>query len=294
MPAADWKAVVHSLTREMRRGHLEKLVLARECRVRTPSPRLLISASPRPRVPPSPAPPVSRSPSFDVPLALKRLRADYPSCFVFAVARGDHCFLGATPERLVRLRDGIVSTMCLAGSSARGATEEEDRRLGDALLASQKERAEHAVVVRALSEALADLCDEVAPISTPVLLKVRNIQHLLTTVVGRVADGRTILDLVERLHPTPAVGGYPRETALRLIRERERLDRGWYAGPIGWLDARGEGEFAVAIRSALLRGPEASLFAGCGIVADSNPDCEYEESCLKLRPMLSALTGAAS
>ena len=197
--------------------------------------------------------------AFNPRLVLERLQDDYPSCFVFAVAREERCFLGATPERLVRLRDGTVTTMCLAGSYPRGASEPEDRRLGEALLADRKERTEHEVVVRALREGLAELCDELAPVSTPVLLKVRNVQHLLTTLVGRVADGRTLLDLVERLHPTPAVGGYPRERALGLIREREGLDRGWYAGQIGWLDARGEGEMGVAIRSALLCGAEAAV-----------------------------------
>lgn len=108
-------------------------------------------------------------------------------------------------------------------------------------------------------------------------------------MTGCVDEGCTILELVEHLHPTPAVGGYPREVALRLIREREGLDRGWYAGPVGWLDAHGEGEFAVAIRSAMLCGSQALLFAGCGIVRGSDPESEYAESCLKMRPILSAL-----
>jgi len=116
-----------------------------------------------------------------------------------------------------------------------------------------------------------------------------NVQHLFTPLAGRAGAGCTVLDLVERLHPTPAVGGYPRDAALQAIREYETLDRGWYAGPVGWIDARGDGEFAVAIRSALLDGNTATLFAGCGIVAGSDPDREYEESCLKLRAMRSAL-----
>jgi len=264
LPPPEWQAIVTSARDDVRDGHLEKVVLAREVRAQSAAP-------------------------FDPLPALVQLRTDYPSCFSFAVARGEHCFLGASPERLVRLRDGLVSTMCLAGSIARGATDGEDRRLGNVLLTSAKERAEHEIVVRGLREGLAELCEDLAPVSTPVLLKVRNVQHLLTTLVGKVSSGRTILDLVERLHPTPAVGGFPRQAALALIRERERLERGWYGGPVGWLDACGEGEFTVAIRSALLRGTHASLFAGCGIVADSDPAEEYAESCLKLRPMLSAL-----
>jgi isochorismate synthase len=223
---------------------------------------------------------------------LERLRADYPGCFVFGVGRGQRCFLGASPERLVRLREGTVWATCLAGSIARGTTTEEDEHLGTALLASAKDRAEHAIVVRALCDALVGAGVELAPVGPPGLMKVRNVQHLCTPVAGRVGAGRTILELVERLHPTPAVGGFPREAALRLIREREGMDRGWYAGPVGWMDASGDGEFTVAIRSALLRGPEASLFAGCGIVAGSDPEREYAESCLKLRPILSALDGS--
>ncbi len=266
MSAVEWKAIIAALTREMRAGRVEKVVLARLCQLTAEQP-------------------------FDLVVALDRLRNRYPSCFVFAIGRGRQCFMGATPERLVRLREGMVSTMCLAGSIARGATEDEDRRLGEALLTSEKDRAEHAVVVRTLRGTLGELCEDLAPVDTPVLLKVSNIQHLLTTMVGRVAGDRTILDLVERLHPTPASGGAPRETALRLIRERERLDRGWYAGPVGWLDGRGEGEFAVALRSALVRDAQAFLFAGCGIVADSDPQSEFEESRWKLRPMLAALGG---
>lgn len=267
--ADAWKGLVRSVADEISRSgqDLEKVVLARAVTLRSPDG------------------------PFDEVGAVRRLRTDFPSCFVFAFASDGHCFLGATPERLVRLRDKLVSTMCLAGSIRRGATEAEDRELGDALLASEKERHEHALVVRGLRAALAEVCDEIAPVSTPVLLKVRNVQHLLTTVVGRVKDGRTILDVVHYLHPTAAVGGLPSETALRVIREREGLDRGWYAGPIGWLDARGEGEFAVALRCALVRDDQATLFAGCGIVADSDPQAEYAESRLKLQPMLQALGG---
>ncbi|HEY8477356.1 MAG TPA: isochorismate synthase [Chloroflexota bacterium] len=262
--SSAWQSLVGSLARDLQRGAAEKAVLARRCRA------------------------VAQSPIRPAAI-LRQLAREYPGCFVFAVARGDRCFLGASPERLVRLRDGVVQTTCLAGSAARGATPEEDRQLGKALQASAKDRAEHAVVVRALREALAEACVELSVAEEPGLLKMRNVQHLHTPVVGRCRPGHTVLDLVQRLHPTPAVGGYPRDAALRLIREREGLDRGWYSGPVGWVDAAGEGEFAVAIRSALLRGCEAWLFAGCGVVADSDPRREYDESRLKLRPMLAAL-----
>jgi len=140
-------------------------------------------------------------------------------------------------------------------------------------------------------EALGKVCSRLDVSETPSLLKLDNIQHLYTPLTGWLADGHMLLNLVEQLHPTPAVGGRPRNAALRLIRECEKLDRGWYAGAVGWLDRQGEGEFSVAIRSALLHANEATLFAGCGIMADSDPEREYAESRLKLDPMLAALTG---
>ena len=250
--------------RACRTGVLEKVVLARAVRARA-------------RVP------------FDPAAVLERLRDAYPNAYVFAVARGPRCFLGATPERLVRLRDGAVDAACLAGSAPRGETPEEDARLGSALLASAKDRAEHAVVVRSVRAALEGVCSEVHSPDEPRLLRLRNVQHLYTPVDGQVSWPTCVLDLVQRLHPTPAVGGYPREGALLFIREREGLDRGWYAGPVGWLDRRGDGVFAVALRSALVHGTEATLFAGCGIMAQSRASDEYAETCLKLRPMLNAL-----
>jgi menaquinone-specific isochorismate synthase len=142
-----------------------------------------------------------------------------------------------------------------------------------------------------MTKNLADLCETLDVLSAPSLLRLQNVQHLCTPITGKLRNDVTLLDAVGQLHPTPAMGGYPREIALSLIREREGFDRGWYAGPIGWVDWRGDGEFAVAIRSALTHGNEAYLFAGCGIMADSDPEREYAESCWKLQPMLTALTG---
>jgi isochorismate synthase len=264
LPRREWEALVEDAARACRTGVLEKVVLARAVRARA-------------RVP------------FDPAAVLEHLRDAYPNAYVFAVAHGPRCFLGATPERLVRLRDGAVDATCLAGSAPRGETPEEDARLGSALLASAKDRAEHAVVVRSVRAALEGVCSEVHSPEVPRLLRLWNVQHLYTPVDGRVSWPTCVLDLVQRLHPTPAVGGYPREGALRFIRDREGLDRGWYAGPVGWLDRRGDGEFAVALRSALVHGAEAMLFAGSGIVAQSRASDEYAETCLKLRPMLNAL-----
>lgn len=264
--ADRWRDAVAAVVQDIRRGTMEKLVLARRLRARALGP-----------VDPGPI--------------IRRLRAGYGGCTVFAFARGESCFLGATPERLVRLDGGLVRADCLAGSTARGAGEDEDRALGEALLADEKERHEHALVVRALRDVLGPLCSRLSVPLAPGLLRMPNVQHLHTPVEGVVNGERHVLELVERLHPTPAAGGLPREAALTRIRSYETFDRGWYAGPVGWADGRGGGEFVVAIRSALLREREALLYAGCGIVAGSDPEREYEESCLKLRPMLWALNG---
>jgi isochorismate synthase len=263
LPSSHWKAAVGEAVRAVRRGAFRKIVLARAVRVRI--------------VRPEPG------------AVLRRLRAEYPGCTIFAVSRGGRCFLGATPEQLVQVRGEQVHTSAVAGSAPRGATEDEDRRLGEMLRSNTKDRIEHAIVVEALREVLSDVCDDLSVADAPELLRVSNVQHLFTPIQGRLRDRLNILQLVERLHPTPAVGGVPQQAALRWIREHEGLERGWYAGPVGWIDGNGEGEFAVAIRSAMLHDGEALLYAGCGIVADSDPDPEYAESALKLRPLLSAL-----
>jgi len=150
------------------------------------------------------------------------------------------------------------------------------------------------VVVEAIREAMAAACTEVTVADAPRLVRISNVQHLYTQVQGRLRDRHGLLDLAGRLHPTPAVGGMPRAAALAWIAAREGFERGWYAGAVGWLDAGGDGELAVAIRSALLRGSRATLFAGCGIVGDSDPEAEYAESCLKLRPLAEALEAPAA
>jgi len=271
--AESWKALVATARDAIRQGQIEKTVLARAVRAVNPA-------------------------VCDPAVALTRLReelpgpvAGYPGCSLFAVSNQGATFLGATPERLVRLQNGTVQVDCLAGTIGRGESEEQDRQFGTALLESPKERSEHEVVLRMLEAKLAARCTELRIPPEPALVKLRNVQHLYTPIVGRLLNGHSVLSLVEELHPSPAVGGFPVDAAQRFIREREELDRGWYAGPIGWLDRSGEGEFAVAIRSALIRGSEATLFAGCGIMADSDPDGEYEESCLKLRSMLGILGG---
>lgn len=268
-PDADrWRKAVGDVSKALGAGAIEKVVLARRVDVKAEHPIVWHGV-------------------------LTRLAHNYPDCYLFAIARGDRCFAGATPEQLVRLEAGKVQAMGLAGSAPRGQDPASDEELGQALLQNAKDRAEHAVVVRALSDALRPVCLDLQFASEPVLRKLQNLQHLHTPVTGRLRRDLTLLDIVARVHPTPAVGGFPTDEALRVIRAIEP-DRGWYAGPVGWLDSRGEGEFAVAIRSALLAERTAVLFAGCGIMADSDPNAEYRESCLKLRPMLSALGGRLS
>jgi len=265
-PAAPvWREMVGDAARAVRGGHLTKVVLARSVRV--------------------------RARRLDIARALRRLAAGNGESTVFAVARGAACFLGGTPEPLVRVHDGTLGTAVVAGSAPRGATPEEDRRLGERLLRNGKDLAEHATVVEALHASLASVCATITVSPRPQLLSTNALHHLHTSVAGRLAGPRSILDLVERLHPTPAVGGAPRVAALRWIQDREGWDRGWYAGPLGWTNGAGEGEAAVAIRSALVRDAEAVLFAGCGIMGDSDPASEYAESTWKLRPMLAALGG---
>jgi isochorismate synthase len=263
-----WQALVGTVARGIRRRELglDKVVLARTETVHG---------------------------AFDIQTIARRLASAYPTCTIFALGHADATFVGATPERLVGVCAGLATTMALAGSIGRGSTDAQDQALGQALLNDPKERSEHSFVVNALREGLAEVSSRVIADAEPRLRKLPNLQHLLTPVHGRLGEGRTILDVVERLHPTPAVGGSPREPALTLIREREQLDRGSYAGPIGWLNRAGEGEFVVGLRSALLRGQDATLFAGCGIVADSDPRAELAESNWKLQPMLAALDPGA-
>jgi isochorismate synthase len=261
---AAWDAAVIRLAGAVGRGRVDKVVLARRVD--------LVADGP-----------------IDVPVVLRRLEASGPESTIFAVTRGERTFLGATPERLVRSEGHEFRTMALAGSIRRGADDAEDARLAADLSASEKEREEHRVVVEMLRDTLAPLAVRLDIDPEPGVVRLRHIQHLMTTITGRTREQAGILDLVERLHPTPAVGGAPRELALALLQEEEHLDRGWYAGPLGWLDRESDGEFVVAIRSGVVTGPRASLFVGCGIVADSEPDREWEESRVKLRALASAI-----
>ncbi len=276
---AEWSSSVARSSGAVGRGRIDKVVLARRVDVEASAP-------------------------VDVAVVLNRLAATSagasaggPSAVgaattpvtVFAFTRGARTFLGASPERLVEAHGHTFRTIALAGTTGRDVDPGADARLSEELLASEKDREEHAVVVEMLRETLAPLASRMDVDRTPHIVRLPTLQHLASDVSGVLRDDRGILDLVDRLHPTPAVGGWPRAAALELLEEQEQLDRGWYAGPVGWLDAHGDGEFVVAIRSGVVEGARASLFVGCGIVGDSEPDREWVESDMKLQSLASAL-----
>lgn len=267
---AAWDRIVGLFAGGVGRGRIDKVVLAR---------RVSFEAA--------------GGMDLDLEAALRHLAATAPESTTFAFSRGDTTFLGATPERLVRTAGRSFETVAIAGSAARGRDAAEDARLADELLRSEKDREEHAVVVDAIRAGLAPIVESLVVAAAPVVLRLRHVQHLRTPISGTLRHGAGLLSLAERLHPTPAVGGSPRAVALDLIAEHEHFDRGWYAGPIGWLGADGDGELMVALRCGLVTGRKAVLFAGCGIVADSDPGREWEESRLKLRAMGAALGGIA-
>jgi isochorismate synthase len=262
-PVADWRRAVEATLDDIAARRLEKLVLAR-------------TASLRASVP------------FDPVHVAARLRRGFPECTVFAVARGPATFLGASPERLVRVAGRRLDTAAVAGTTARGSSPRTDRLLARALLSDAKERAEHALVVEDIRVRLRALCDAVSCPAAPGILATQAVQHLHTTIRARLRPGVGLLDAIAALHPTPAVCGAPRDPARRVLAAREGLDRGWYGGGVGWM-VRDGGDVAVALRTALLRGPDALLHAGAGIVEGSTPERELEETRLKLRPLLTAL-----
>jgi menaquinone-specific isochorismate synthase len=224
----------------------------------------------------------------DVPDTLERLRRTYPNCYRFLVQpTDDAAFFGPPPERLVKMNGRRVLTEALAGSVPRGETPEADAEYAESLVESEKLQHEQQLVVDAICEQLEPL-GNVAEGKQSVR-QLTNIQHLQTSITATLYEDGHVLDIVEALHPTPAVGGLPPDQAWDVIRETESFERGWYAAPVGWFDDAGDGEFAVGIRSGVAGGRSATLFAGCGIVADSDPEEEWEEVQPKYRPILDEL-----
>jgi menaquinone-specific isochorismate synthase len=220
---------------------------------------------------------------------LNGLRQRFPDCYAFSFANGrGQSFIGASPERLLRVEDGTVLTEALAGSAPRGRTASEDAALGEGLLRCDKDLREHRMVLESILRRLAPLGIAAEHPARPILRRLANVQHLQTPVRATLPEGVRLLDVLARLHPTPAVGAVPR-AAGRFIRQLEAFPRGLYGGPVGWIDHRGGGEFLVGIRSALVDGARARLYAGGGIVAGSEPDKEFAETELKFQALLEAL-----
>jgi menaquinone-specific isochorismate synthase len=261
--AADWRRAVERTLEDIAACRLEKLVLARTAHVRADV-------------------------AFDAVRVARRLRRAYPRCAVFLRRAAGATLVGASPECLARRSGDALVTAAVAGTTARGADPAADATLAAALLASPKERAEHALVVEDVRARLADPCLDVRSATEPGVFVTETVQHLHTPFTARLRPGRGLLDAAAALHPTAAVCGAPRAGALAALRRRERLTRGWYGGGVGWLAADG-GEISVAIRTALLQGRLATLWAGAGIVAGSTWEAELEETRLKLRPLLNAL-----
>lgn len=224
--------------------------------------------------------------SFSERTIAMRLVRSFPQCYTF-VCDG---FVGATPELLVRRQERNVESLVLAGSARRGSDPDDDAAEATRLLGSTKERAEHALAVDSVSDALKSVCIGISTEPEPQIMQLLNMQHLATKVTAELADPEvSVLELVDRLHPTAAVGGVPRDSALVRIKKAEGPLRGRYAGPVGWVDADGNGEWGIGLRCALLSGNRAQLFAGAGIVAGSLPEAELEETRLKFRAMESVL-----
>ena len=261
------RAVTAALT-EIGRGECDKIVLSRAQQLATNEP-------------------------FHPLGVLNHLRQHYAGCYAFSVSNGaGQSFIGATPERLVSVAGGRMHTEALAGSAPRGQSASEDAAIARALLQNEKDLREHRVVIDSIMRCLADLGLSLEHAAAPRVVGLANVQHLHTPIGAPLPAGIHILDLVERLHPTPAVGGTPREPAVAAIARLEPFDRGLYAGPLGWVDHRGGGEFFVGIRSALIDGCTATAYAGAGIVAGSDPEKEFAETELKFKALIEALTNA--
>ncbi len=259
-----WMSVVADAVNRITQGQLEKVVLARDLTATAKSP-------------------------IDVRWALQRLADDYPMCWTFHV---DGLF-GATPEMLVRRERGLVTSRVLAGTIRRTGDDNRDLALAATLARSSKDLEEHEYAVRSVAEALEPHCSSMMVPEAPFVLHLPNVMHLGTDVAGVVHDAETVssLQLAAALHPSAAVGGTPTVAALQLIDQIEGMDRGRYAGPVGWIDASGDGEWGIALRSGELTGSTVRLFAGCGIVADSDPEAELAESQAKFVPVRDALGG---
>jgi salicylate biosynthesis isochorismate synthase/menaquinone-specific isochorismate synthase len=260
----QFEATVAEATARIEAGEMSKVVVAREVVVDAPA-------------------------AHDAGAAFGAMRAQFASCFCFCVGTPEAAFIGASPELLLRRSGASVSTVALAGSTRRSSDPAVDDHLGEQLLRSDKNRREQRIVSERIVRLLRPHAVWVEAGAEPEVVKVANIQHLGTPVIAQLAEPRSAVGLAGLLHPTPAVGGEPRAAAVDAIAGLEQMDRGWYAGPVGWMDAAEDGEFCVGLRSALLRDREARLYAGVGVVAGSDPAAELEETEIKLGALLPLL-----
>jgi menaquinone-specific isochorismate synthase len=263
-----WKESVKKATDLISNKEFEKIVLAREIEVKTDRP-------------------------ISTTRLLHHLREQYETSYCFLLQyNNDSAFIGCSPERLASFQANFVLAEGLAGSISRGESSDEDANFAEKLLKSAKNREEHQYVVKAIEDHLKQFTEQIDYPEIPVIKKFVNVQHLYTPITAWMNTKVDPLAVLEQLHPTPAVGGAPRVKALPWIKKLENFDRGWYAGPVGWYNPDGRGEFCVGIRSGLVQSNRARFYAGCGIVADSKPHMEWEETNLKLIPMLSAVKNA--
>ncbi len=263
-PPGDFERMIGAATERIGTGEMSKVVLARE---------VLVEAAA----------------AHDPAALFGAMREQFSSCFCFCCGTPEAAFIGASPELLLRRSGASVSTVALAGSTRRSSDPAVDDHLGEQLLRSDKDRREQAIVTERIARTLRPHAVWVEAAPEPEIVKVANIQHLATPVVAQLAEPRSAVELAGILHPTPAVGGEPKASAASAIAELEQMDRGWYAGPVGWMDATEDGEFCVALRSALLRDREARLYAGVGVVAGSDPAAELAETEVKLGALLPLL-----
>jgi len=263
-PPGEFEAAVAAATERVQDGEMSKVVLARE---------VVVSAAA----------------AHDPAPLFGAMREQFPACFCFCCGTPEAAFIGASPELLLRRSGAGVSTVALAGSTRRSSDPAVDDHLGEQLLRSDKNRREQRIVAERIVRGLRPHAVWVEAAEEPEIVKVANIQHLATPVIAQLAEPRSAIELAGMLHPTPAVGGEPWPLAAGAIAELERMDRGWYAGPVGWMDATEDGEFCVALRSALLRDREAHLYAGVGVVAGSDPAAELDETEVKLEALLPLL-----
>ena len=257
-----WKILINEALDQINQDHIKKIVLARKIEL-------------------------TLSEELNITKAISELKKDYPNCRLFAYHKGKSTFFGATPELITKLSGGKIHIDAIAGSIGRGKTEKEDLELEKILTSNKKDLDEHRYVLEHFKSVIDNFGENITLSERPSVKRLKNIQHLLTKIAGDLKPDTSAMNILRELHPTPAVCGFPKDAALNLIKKIENQRRGLYSGIIGWFNLNNEGEFAVAIRSAVTYGNKLVAYAGSGIVEGSEPDAEFEETEMKLKPILS-------